>query len=456
MPASSISKETAERIRDAWPHAESVMDAIHKAGLRTSDIRSAYKYRRDAEGILGIKLPTIVRKVHSIDCASLREFASVRDHEILDAMEAASGSKSIAARAMGLNLRTVQRALDQLELRAARSGVSPKHDMVHPAAPGFVVKGTSTYYDEDGKVRAQWVKTREDSPNSVDLRQAFLDAFIDDIPRLTAVKPGATDVMPDSLNVYVYGDPHIGMRAWSEETGEDHDLQLAEALFTGAHADLVSRSPFAAEAIILNLGDYFHADDGQNRTMRSGHPLDVDGRYQKVRKVGFRILREMVRMALGKHERVTVWNIIGNHDDYSAVDLSLWLQVAYESEPRVHIETSANKFYYRQFGKVMLAATHGDTVKPDALLGIMASDQPAMWGETRYRYAHIGHIHHKTLKDLAGVCIETHRVLQPADLWAHNAGYRAMRDAQCITYHRDFGEYARTVVNPAMIQSKRD
>jgi hypothetical protein len=253
------------------------------------------------------------------------------------------------------------------------------------------------------------------------------------------------------MNLYVYGDPHIGMRAWSEETGQDHDLALAEQLFTACHDDLVHRAPAASTCILLNLGDYFHADDGNNVTARSGHHLDVDGRYAKVRKVGFRILRSMIHMCLRKHEQVIVWNLIGNHDDHSAIDLSLWLQVAYEQEPRVHIETSASKFYYRQFGKVMLAATHGDTVKMDQMAAVMACDQAVMWGQCTHRYAHLGHVHHKSLKDLPGVAVETHRILQPDDLWAHNAGYRSQRDAQAITYHRDHGEYGRTVVNPSMV-----
>ena len=159
----------------------------------------------------------------------------------------------------------------------------------------------------------------------------------------------------------------------------------------------------------------------------------------------------MIAMCLRKHEKVIVWNIIGNHDDYSAIDLSLWLQVAYENEPRVTIETSPNKFYYARFGDVMLAATHGDTIKLEQLAAVMACDQAKMWGECQYRYAHMGHVHHKLTKDLPGVSVETHRVLQPNDLWAHNAGYRSQRDAQCITYHRKFGEYARTIVNPSMI-----
>jgi hypothetical protein len=380
----------------------------------------------------------------------LREFATVREHEVLDAI-AKCKTNQAAADELGVTRRNLQKCLARLKKRAAQRGLSPEHDMVHVVPDGFVVKGVSTYYNKDGRPVGQWVKSTQDKQNAREIQEAFLEAFKDDIVRVAPTHPGTQQPDERLLNAYIFGDPHIGQRSWWEETGHDHDLELAEQLFTKAHDDLVERSPSATTALVLNLGDYFHADDGQNRTMRSGHNLDVDGRYQKVRKVGFRILRSMVQMCLRKHDRVVVWNIIGNHDDYSAVDLSLWLQVAYENEPRVHIETSANKFYFLQFGKVMLAATHGDTARMEQMLGVMASDQPVMWGQCTHRYAHLGHVHHKTLKDYPGVSVETHRVLQPSDLWAHNAGYRSQRDAQCITYHWDHGEYARTIVNPSMI-----
>lgn len=54
-----MSRSHAERIRDAWPEAESVLDAMHKAGLAITDVRTAYRYRRQAEEMLGIHLPTI-------------------------------------------------------------------------------------------------------------------------------------------------------------------------------------------------------------------------------------------------------------------------------------------------------------------------------------------------------------------------------------------------------------
>jgi len=386
----------------------------------------------------------------------LREFANVRQHEVLDVLDKSS-SQQEAANKLGMRVDSLQEHLTRLKKKAAQSGLAPDYDMKHPVPAGFVVKGVSTYYSEDGSVKGQWVKSSLAHENQQDIRDAFLEAFKDEIPRAQPTKLNEA-VSPLLLNCYIFGDPHVGLRTWAEETGENHDLNSSINLFTTAHADLVNRSPAAETAIILNLGDYYHADDGRNMTLRSGHPLSVDGRYQKVRVVGFKILRAMIEMALKKHKKVIVWNIQGNHDDYSSIDLSLWLQVAYEDEPRVHIETSPNKFYFHKHGDVMLAATHGDTTKPNAIQGVMASDESEMWGQTKFRYAHMGHVHHKTLKDEPGVAVETHRVLQPNDLYAHVSGYRSQRDAQCITYHSKLGEYARVMVNPVIVEvfSPRD
>ena len=54
-----ISVETAQRIADAWPHSTSVLDAMQRAGLTVTDVRTAYRWRRQAEELLGTHLPTI-------------------------------------------------------------------------------------------------------------------------------------------------------------------------------------------------------------------------------------------------------------------------------------------------------------------------------------------------------------------------------------------------------------
>src|SRR6185437_3939467 len=101
--------------------------------------------------------------------------------------------------------------------------------------------------------------------------------------------PGTTDT--DRLVAYPLGDPHIGMLAWAAEVGESFDLHIAERELCECMKQLVARSPSASEAIIVNLGDFWHAQDDTQRTPTSGNKLDVDGRSGKVGQVGVRILR---------------------------------------------------------------------------------------------------------------------------------------------------------------------
>jgi hypothetical protein len=86
-----------------------------------------------------------------------------------------------------------------------------------------------------------------------------------------------------------------------------------------------------------------------------------------------------------------------------------------------------------------------------ALPLIMATDQPEKWGQSEYRYWWTGHVHHDQVKDYEGCRVESFRILAPADAWAANHGYRAASDMKAIILHKDYGEVARHVVNPAML-----
>jgi hypothetical protein len=54
-----ISLETAQRIAEVWSESSSALDAMHRAGLALTDVRNAYRYRRHAEEMLGIHLPSL-------------------------------------------------------------------------------------------------------------------------------------------------------------------------------------------------------------------------------------------------------------------------------------------------------------------------------------------------------------------------------------------------------------
>lgn len=320
---------------------------------------------------------------------------------------------------------------------------------------GHLVKGVSTLVSGDGHILAQWTKTTVETKS----KEVLLEELLRDLPtriptRIDLVElTNDNDRSDDLLAVYPMGDPHIGMLSWAPETGEDFNLTKAKKIMCGAMSDLVRRGPSAKNALIINLGDFFHSDNEQNRTSRSGHALDVDGRWQKVLRVGLEIMVYMIDQALATHENVTVINEIGNHDDHSAMFLSVALDAYYRNEPRINIDLSPSRFHWFRFGKCLIGVTHGHNQKSDSLESIMAAERSKDWGETDHRFWYCGHIHHIVKKEMRGCMIESFRTLSPRDAWSANAGYKSGRDMNRITLHKDFGEVGRETVNASYLKS---
>ncbi len=351
-----------------------------------------------------------------------------------------------AAAALGISPNAFEKRIAGARRRAARAGYSPDHDMTHPVAPGFHTKGVSTLYGADGQVKAQWVKA---NANAEDKTEQLLEAVMSIAEpfrgKSTPVKaPRGLD--RDILTLYPMGDPHLGLYAWEQETGNSFDIEIAETNLVAAVDKLVMLAPPSERALVVNLGDFFHSDTSDNRTSRSGNALDVDTRWAKVLSVGIRTMRRVIDRAKMKHKIVRVFNQVGNHDDHTAIVLSLCLAQFYENDPRVEIDTSPCAFHYERFGKVLIGITHGDGLKAADLPGIMATDRAADWGATMHRYWYTGHVHHDTLKEFRGCTVETFRTLAARDAWHHRAGYRAGRDMKLDVLHREHGKTMRHIV----------
>ena len=376
-------------------------------------------------------------------CNSESQRTKVRLYEEL------KSSTKVAA-SLGITHQNVTKTLRVLKKRAAAQGIAPEADMSHLAAEGFNVKGVSTLYDEDGKVKVQWVKTQNQGYNPEEIAAAFNES-LGDFKACPITPPKQTD--NDILATYVYGDPHIGLLAHRDEAGEDFDLKIATRDLQKGTKALVDRSPATDEALILQLGDFFHSDNPQNRTARSGNALDVDGRWFKVLNVGIDLMIELTISALAKHKHVTVKNIIGNHDDTSSIMLSVAMSKYFRDEPRVTIDTLPAKFWYFSFGKCLIGSTHGDTAKPEKLPLIMATDKPHEWANADFRYWYTGHIHNKQAMEFSGCMWESFRTLAGSDAWHAGAGYRSGKDLSCVLLHKDFGEIGRNTASLKMVRS---
>ena len=356
------------------------------------------------------------------------------------------GSIEAAATALGKTTERIRDDISAAERQAARVGYSPAHDMHNPVAPGFSVKGVSTLYGADGTVRGQWVKSQADRESQLAQLLEAVAGIVEPFRGASSAPEAPRHLDEDILAVYPMGDPHFGMYAWAEECGDSFDLAMAERNLVGAVDKLVALAPPARQALVINLGDFFHADNSSNRTARSGHALDVDGRWQGILAAGIRAMRRCIDRALEKHESVRVINAIGNHDDHSAIVLSLCLAGYYENNPRVLIDTSPSAFHWLRFGACLLGVTHGDSAKFTDLPGIMAHDRAEDWGQTKHRFWYCGHVHHDSLKEFPGVTVETFRTLAARDAWHHRSGYRSGRDMKLDILHREHGRIARHIV----------
>jgi len=358
----------------------------------------------------------------------------------LEAQGLAAGNiQDCLAVKMGLQARTIRKYRNYNKATDAK----PKLD------PQEFVKGTSTLYDADGKVKLQWVKA--DRQQETERFKEWATALAEDLPQ-TAIIPAPTDCSDDLLTLLPMGDPHIGLYSWAAETGDDFNLEIATTDLCGAVDRLVRCTPASRECLIANLGDFLHADNASNETSRGHNKLDVDTRYTKVLLAGLKAMRQCIASALAHHEKVTVINAIGNHDDHSSMFLTIALSQIYENEPRLTIIDNPRLMHYYRFRNVMLAFHHGHTIKMDKIPLVAASEQPAMWGETKYRYSHTGHIHHDSKKEFNGMVVESHRTLAARDAWAASMGYMAGRDMKGIIYHGAYGEVARHLVSVDMLR----
>lgn len=330
-------------------------------------------------------------------------------------------------------------------------GQSVKYAKEHGAAfetpKGHAIKGVSTLLDADGRTVQQWVKTRTDGAE-IDWNAVYGEAF-KAFRGLAAPTPAPAISRPELLNLIPCNDWHINMLAWRKDASENWDLEIAERVIGGAIDEAIRRTPSAGTAIVLGGGDVLHNDDNTNRTAKSGNVLDCDGRHRRGLAVAKRLIIRTVEAALANNDKVVVKFLQGNHDENSTITLSMVLEEVYANEPRVTVLQDDPLFFFYEFHKVMLAATHGHATRIAQLPGVAAARQAPMWGRTTKRYGHGFHVHHAAkglLHEDRGMELDTHQAPIPPDSWHYGAGYNSGRSVRTLTYHAETGLYATSVV----------
>lgn len=362
---------------------------------------------------------------------AVRKLLAIAGHRI----ELRPGSDEATTKLVGSSSSLVERWPSVAEFDA---------DALVDAVPrGHIIKGVSTLVDEDGAVKQQWIKTSAQNDERAEWLEA-VRSLGDELPRAEPVEAPAY-VDDDLLVVLPVGDPHVGLLSWHEDAGENFDLEIAERNLVGAFQNLIARAPAAGRCLIIFIGDNTHSD-GQNNTTTKGTRVDVDGRTVKMVRTNLNVMRQAIALALAKFGLAHVIIERGNHDELLSAMTALALAMFYENDPRVTIDQSPEMYHWYRFDSVLIGTHHGDKAKPMDLLGVMAVDRQADWGETTHRRFYAGHIHHQVVKEVPGLIVEYLPTLASSDAWHRGMGYRSQRAMYMDVFHRKWGHVDRHIV----------
>lgn len=321
--------------------------------------------------------------------------------------------------------------------RSVRYGIEHGEEWEVPA--GATVKRGTVQLGPDGRIEREWARYSPEDLSPVRAAEIITEAFAGFKPFAPAIIR-AKDHDQERLTVYIIADWHVGMFAWSKETGgPDWDLSIARSTLSAAFNELVEQSPPSYSATVLGLGDILHADSHKNMTPSSGNVMDVDTRYSKCLPVACELIENAVERVRAKHRMVNVSIKEGNHDIASTVGIRCALDRYYRNTACVTVDSSPNPFFWQRFGVNLIGGTHGHHTKPQDLPMVMANVRRQDWAETISRHFHTGHIHHDTLKEVGGVRVYSHRAPIPQDAYHSAAGYLSGRSMRSFTYHRQYG-----------------
>lgn len=357
------------------------------------------------------------------------------------------------ARSRGISTRNLNEMVSRMRMKLVSVGYDQMNNMtlVSPEPQQFKGRSSLVKVDENGAetVVLYWNKTDSKQEAQTNAFTSAIQELSQGITPFKLVSPPSGSAS-DLLTLYTLTDFHLGMYAWSDETGASWDMKIAERVLLNAFAEMIDGSPDSEMAVFAQLGDLLHWDGLLALTPTAKNVLDADTRFPLLVQTAISVCIKAVEMLLHKHERVHVLMAEGNHDMASSVWLRAIMTHIFRENPRVSVDGSPFPFYSYRWGKVFLGWHHGHLQKMDALPLLFATDPKfkSDYGQCEYTYLHTGHLHHQRVIDKGGIMVEQHPTLSARDAHGARGFLYSNREAKAITYHKQTGEKSRCTVRP--------
>ena len=192
------------------------------------------------------------------------------------------------------------------------------------------------------------------------------------------------------------------------------------------------------ERIILPIGNDGMNSEGYSRATTKGTPQQDCAEWQQT-FVGYCALMVRAIEFLGAIAPVDVVIIQGNHDFERMFYAGEFLRAYFLNNNVVTIDNGFNTRKYYSYGVNMIMYTHGDKEKPAEMPLIMATEQPMMFANAKFREVHCGHLHKEMVNEYRGVKVRFIPSICKNDSWHKMMGYEAKRTAQAHIWNKAKG-----------------
>jgi len=234
--------------------------------------------------------------------------------------------------------------------------------------------------------------------------------------------------------VYEISLPDIHYGKYTGQT-----LDEAEEEYMNTVKDLLSKAQgLNIEKILLPIGNDGMNSEGYSRATTKGTPQQDSAEWQET-FVGYCNLMVRAIHYLAKTAPVDVVVVQGNHDYERMFYAGEYLRAFFKNDERVDVDNNFDSRKYYKYGVNLIMFTHGDKEKPAEMPLIMATEQPMLFAETKFREVHCGHKHKEQVDEYRGIKVRFIPSICANDAWHKMMGYEAKRTGQAHIWSKQRG-----------------
>jgi len=235
-------------------------------------------------------------------------------------------------------------------------------------------------------------------------------------------------------------DLHLARLCWKAEVGENYDRKKAVKRFMKILKEIINRVKVKIDKIIFPLGHDFTNFDNIDGETTNGTFQDNDSRWQKMIITAQELAVTAIELMKKEADIVEVILIQGNHDFVTSFHIVRYLKAYYKNDDRVEIDDSPKLRKYRLIGINLIGYSHGDKEGKN-IYDIMHNEVPKLWGKSKYREFHLGHIHTREVREKNGVIFRWIPAAAAKSSWEYNKAFTSMAGSKGYLYHRNKGLY---------------